>query len=70
MRRKGVKVSFVPTKCDLIIAMQVQRGFVKVVEEEEARGGNIGVVAMDVGHALSSSSPGKLVEVLIECAEE
>ena len=65
---KGVKVSYVLTERDLIIAPQVQRGFIKVLEE--ARGGDIDVVAMDTGHAPSSSCQEKLVEVLIEWVEK
>lgn len=61
-----VPVTYVVCERDLVVAPEVQRRFVAVMEEG---GRSVHVVALDSGHCPNWSQPEKLVEVVVAAAE-
>ncbi|OAL56112.1 alpha/beta-hydrolase [Pyrenochaeta sp. DS3sAY3a] len=64
---KDVPVSYIVCEKDLIIAPDVQRRFIRNIEEGKGEGGKVHVVSLQAGHCPNWSVPGELVDVVVEC---
>jgi pimeloyl-ACP methyl ester carboxylesterase len=64
---KEVPVAYVVCERDLVVSPEKQRLFVEVLEEARGKDG-VEVFTLDAGHCPNWSCPGKVVDVLAECA--
>lgn len=65
---KDIPVSYIVCEKDLIITPDVQRRFIRNIEEGKGESGKVDVVSLQAGHCPNLSVPGELVDVVVECA--
>jgi pimeloyl-ACP methyl ester carboxylesterase len=65
---KEMSVAYVVCEKDLIVSKEKQMEFIGVLEEAKG-GGKVQVRSLDAGHCPNWSCPDKVVDVLVQCAE-
>ena len=61
---KDVAVSWILTEMDFIVPVDVQKGYIELIEKEGNK--KVDVHVLKAGHAPNASVPGELAEVLVK----